>query len=226
MTIAVIGADGSGKSTLVGSLVEWLSPRVRTRTYYLGSARPSAGTWLIGLTAKSWRRAARVTARLLGPGHAAARGSASLSQLLADVRSVAEARERSRRAQAGRRDADAGAVVIFDRYPLDGVRLEEHPVDGPRIPTAGRGRLALRLAALEAEAYRRIPAPDHLLILDVDTTVAAGRRRPRDPGALRAKVAAIAGYHPPDELDHVRLDADQPQEEVLRQARSGVWSWL
>jgi ABC-type lipoprotein export system ATPase subunit len=48
LTIAVIGADGSGKSTIVNELRNWLSWRLTVHTYYMGSQRPSAMAKAIG----------------------------------------------------------------------------------------------------------------------------------------------------------------------------------
>src|SRR5690606_36018144 len=46
LVLAVVGADGAGKSTLIKHIAKWLSWRLVVRTFYMGSSRPSAGTRL------------------------------------------------------------------------------------------------------------------------------------------------------------------------------------
>src|SRR6185503_21305211 len=43
LTVAVVGADGAGKSTLVAELAEWLSHEIAVVCTYGGSGKGSAG---------------------------------------------------------------------------------------------------------------------------------------------------------------------------------------
>ena len=214
LTIAVVGADGAGKSTVVGALQEWLGWRLNLRVLYLGTARPSPLTAVMQGISRAARRVV--------PGWGGAK-------LIAALRYLAEARDRSRRSRIGRQLAVEGVVVVFDRYPLDYVRMGERAMDGPRIgtiPGATTSRLLGRLARIERDAYARMPRPDLVVLLDVPASVAMARKPSRRPESILEKAtaisAAVAGAH----ADVVTVDATRPLPEVLAGVREAVWSRL
>jgi hypothetical protein len=55
LSIAFIGSDGSGKSTVVREVAAWLSWRLDVRTAYMGTSQPST-------TGRLWRTISQSTA--------------------------------------------------------------------------------------------------------------------------------------------------------------------
>ncbi len=221
VTIAVVGADGAGKSTVIAALRDWLAWRVNLRVEYLGSAQPSRRTRLL----RAMSRLARAGARRAGSVPAVR----AMADLLAAHRYLADARDRADRVRNGRSVATRGAVVIFDRFPLAGVRVGERLMDGPRIPTLAGWESSPRLRSLaerERRIYAAIPPPDRIVWLAIDPAAALARKPDHDPDSVAAKVRAL------EEADlgaiaHVtRIDAGAPLEEVLESVKRAVWDLL
>lgn len=65
LTVAITGADGAGKSTIINNLVQWLSWRLTVRSFYLGSSQPSLATALIKSVARVMRKLSAGCKRLI-----------------------------------------------------------------------------------------------------------------------------------------------------------------
>lgn len=135
--IAITGCDGAGKSTVVRELNDKLGQAWSSRSVHFG--RPGIF-------------------RLYRPKHRPTGGHCDVSprgtwRLLARC---LLAYERRRAAQRARRQANAGHLVIGDRYPAPAAGP-----DGPTDPTTVKptwwNRLLLRV---ESQLYASIPAPD------------------------------------------------------------------
>jgi thymidylate kinase len=212
VTIAVVGADGAGKTTVIDALNDWLAWRVNTATLYLGSARPSRGTRGLKVIARGSRALSRVV------------GGDRLARALMALRYLGDARDRLSRAVRARQLASRGFLVLLDRYPLPGELGDGRTLDGPRV-RAQLGtdtRELRRLAAMEEAIYRRLPAPDHVIALHVSAAVALARKPSQDPASIAAKARALATSSWRG-ASVTQIDAGQPLEAVLRDARKAVW---
>jgi ABC-type dipeptide/oligopeptide/nickel transport system ATPase component len=230
-TIALIGADGSGKSTIAAELTDWLGWKLQVRAYYMGSKEPSIASRWSYTAFRACRRGSRGVARRLGPSFAAPL-SASRDILLA-LHHLSIARDRRRRHRMAGRDVRSGRIVVFDRYPLEAVGNDRQHrlLDGPQIASAlegSMGRLTRALARIEERGYRAFGLPDHLVVLNVDPVIAVDRKPDHLPELLAAKSQAVIELarfaelrHP--EVDVINVDASRPLEEVLTEVRSKVW---
>ena len=224
LTVALVGPDGAGKSTIVAELTEWLAWRLNLRVYYLGSAQPSRRTRVLRSVGRSARAADRRLRRVPG-----SRLVARAADLLAAARYLADADDRSSRVQAGRSLAARGAVVLFDRFPLPGVRVGDRLMDGPRIPTLASyptSRTMRLMAQRESEIYDRIAPPDHIILLAVSPEVALGRKGNRSPATVEAKSRSLAQADLSALAPLTRIDAEQPLEAVVAAVKASVWRLL
>lgn len=235
LTIALLGADGAGKTTAAEDLVSWLGWKLSVRRYYLGSKEPSRKSAAAYLAFRALRRTHRVASRRFGDV-AGVRLLASLRDGLLAVHYVAVAGDRLRRDRLAARDRKSGKVVVLDRCPLPSVSSDPHHrlLDGPQISDVLEGRfgwMARRMVRREETTYARFSLPDVLLALDVDTTVSVGRKPDHLPLVVSQKRRAVGELAREVETQHpevrvYRVDANQPLQDVRLAIRTAVWNEL
>lgn len=232
LSVSLIGADGSGKSTVAHELADWLQWKLRVERCYLGSKQPSGIVRLVHLGYRACRRLQRGLSARLGRGHAATRATASLRDLFHDLEQTTVAAERYRRYRRASKRAQGGAIVLFDRFPLIALGAPAEPLlmDGPRIPADGQvGPLRRGLGRLERRFYRRIRPPDMVLALAVSPAVSTRRKPDHDPEVLRRKSDSIVELLSSPgiaALTTTRLDADDPLTKVVAAAKVALWERL
>jgi thymidylate kinase len=227
LTVALIGPDGAGKSTVIDEVVRWLGWRLSLRVLYLGTARPSHSA---GAAQAVSRLLFRLDRRLRPAAGPASGPLSSFANLAAALRYLAEARDRAARARDGRQMAANGALVLFDRYPLEWVRLTTRPVDGARIADLGedsRHGLLGMLRRREEATYAGIPAPDLVILLAVQPEIALSRKGNTNRDAIIGKARAVldAAERAPG-AGVVVIDASQPLEDVVRSVEAEIWRRL
>jgi hypothetical protein len=228
LTVAFVGADGAGKSTVIAQIVKWLSWRLVVHTCYMGSSRPSAGTRVWKYAGDAVQLAAAVSRRLLGPRSVPARLAARAELLCDHLRYLGDARDRLRRFEESRRAAARGAVVVYDRYPLVRVEVDGRRLDGPRIRASCHmpiSRLSAWLAAAEERAYRRIQPPDHVFVLHVSPAVSQARKPGHPAERIEAKSRALRSIVP-NGFGLTEVDADRPLDDVLLSVKRALWEML
>jgi thymidylate kinase len=225
-SLALVGADGAGKTTIAGELAAWLGQMLDTRRYYLGSKQPSwLSDWLY-IMFRAFRRGHRDFSARFGPANIVSRvltGGRSL--LYAHYLSVAV--DRYRRQRAGHMAARRGAIVLYDRFPLAA------SLDGPQIrETAAGGGLAARsFARLEEAIYRRFQPPDLCVILEVDPDTSISRKPDHNRETIEAKARLLQQLvEKTDSLlaqSHlIIVDAGRPLASVVADVKESVWTNL
>ncbi|MGH3413549.1 MAG: hypothetical protein ACRDPH_10770 [Marmoricola sp.] len=222
LTVGVVGGDGAGKSTAVDALADWLDSTFVVHRTHLGRPRPSLLTLALKGPMFLARRAGRLpsTARSVDPRTATAQDFPGAAWALWHVLT---ARDRRREYRRLRRVADAGGIVVSDRWPLP----QLHLMDGSRVAWvldrgAPASRAARWLAATERRLYADIAIPDVLVVLRLDPEIAVERRPEDDPAYLRSRNGEVfeTDWTP---LRAVVVDAAQPPEQVLAAIRGAVW---
>ena len=200
--IAFVGAEATGKSTLVTETGRWLGSTFAVRTVHAGKP-PS--TWLTAplslfLPLIRRRLSSLRTNRLEGHSTSAQANPSpdknkGLAALVYALRSVILAWERRQLLVRARRAAANGEIVICDRFPsdtigaMDSPRLREQPTQQGVVSAIFNW-----LARFEQRLYKQIPAPDIVLRLNVSIEAALQRNRERfKPG--KESDAYVASRH-------------------------------
>ena len=225
MLAAVVGGDGAGKTTVIGGILEWLSPPFVTMKVHMGKPTWS---WITILT-----RGILKVGRLLG-FYPFTRGPmdfrdeekpVSFPGYPSLIREVCTARDRCLTYVKARKQADRGVFVICDRFPLPRMIL----TDGPQIERMARAfpdkRFVRLLAKLEGGYYRSILPPDLLVVLKVDPDSAVVRKTDENAESVRARSKEIWDKEWEGLTVHV-IDANQSKREVLDKTRALLWAHL
>jgi thymidylate kinase len=219
--IAVVGADGAGKSTCVDGLYSWLSKDFAVEKVHLGRPPHSAVTVVVralvklrlGLAALARRSSTRQTVESRRRS-----GARALAE-------VATARDRYLTYRSARRLSGNGTIVICDRFPLPQLALMDAPQIHHYTLATGGGWLGRRLASLEQRYYRALTLPDLLIVLRVDPEIAVTRKPDEPPDFVRARWREIW------EIDWEAVpayvvDAGRSIPDVLSEVKAHIWSDL
>lgn len=216
--IAVIGCDGSGKSTVTEALEAWMNARRPTVVCHLGKQSGNIGRQIARLPLlgsrldKSIHAKARKAQGEKGPG------------LVEALVIYAFALRRARRFRRMTKLRRSGHAIIADRFPQIAV---PGPMDGLGLAAARPGGLVGLLAASERRLFETMTAqaPDLVLRLNVSLEVAAARKPDHRFTSLQRKIGDVPklrfGSAP-----IVELDAEEPLEVVLQRAKAAVAALL
>jgi thymidylate kinase len=216
--IAVVGGDGSGKSTAVHGLWEWLAPDFDAVKVHLGKP---PWTW----TTFAVRGLLKLASSI--PGLARLAGGTEPGQFPVLLKNVCTARDRYRAYLKARRVANRSGIVVCDRFPLPKIRMMDGPRSDPEAHGERWGALRMLLARLERRWYRKIAPPDVVCLLRIDPRLAALRKVEEDPVSVQARCSEIwdsnCEYVPG--RTHV-VDASRSKREVLLELKQVLWSAL
>jgi thymidylate kinase len=221
---AVIGVDGSGKTTVAAAIRAWLGSEVDVMPVYFGTGagRPSLLLLPLKMMMPVITRLLRTKPKGASHGRISGRAPGLLYSLLMMVWATAVAAEKRSKLRAAHRGASRGLVVVADRYPQN---EDVGYNDGPLLPRLTHAPRWLR--RFEAHAYSlagRLP-PDLVLKLEVTAETAARREPDMDAEARRQRIEAARRLAFPG-ARVVRVDAEQPLEEVIRSVKREIWGLL
>jgi thymidylate kinase len=227
-SIAFVGSDGAGKTTVVTAVEDWLSARLDAGSYYMGIPEPTGVLWVLKRASRAARAAHRRVTASQGTTGPVAATTRALSQATLGVRRVVEAGSRVRRSRQAERRVERGGVSLFDRYPLPSVAVFGRAMDGARLEEELEkpwNPIATRLMRWERARYDRIPEPRHIVALNVSAAESQRRKPDHDPDSIVAKTAAIR-TSAVDGTAMAVVDADRDIDEVLADVKARIWTWL
>jgi thymidylate kinase len=219
--VAMIGVDGSGKSTSVAMMRAWLSSKIDVVPIYFGTGdgRPTLLLRPLKLAMPLMMRLLRNKPRVASHGKASGPAPGPLYSLLLMAWAVAVAFDKRKKLVAARRGTNRGLIVLADRYPQN------------QIIGFNDGPLLTRLTAvpdwlrrLEGAAYalaRRLP-PDLVIKLVVTPETAVRREPDMDPAVIRKRIEALQQLEFPG-ARVVCVDAEQPLADVIRAVKQEIW---
>lgn len=232
--IALLGCDGSGKSTVVREISHWLSWKIDVVPIYFGSGDGPAS--LIRLPMKYALKMIRKTSSLstrtpVAQGSQAHAGQAGRSQVwwwLAKVPwALSLSLEKRRKLRKAHKARQQSLTVICDRYPQNQVMGF---TDGPLLTSLSDSRSGLLRAVAEWERlpYRsaEMYPPDIVIKLMVTPEVGLARKADGtiEQYARRAEAIKMVRYASPAKC--VEIDADQALEQVILEIKRHVWQEL
>jgi len=226
LLIGIVGGDGAGKSSAVEMIVAGLSRDLVATSVHFGKPERTPITRVVKAWLRTSRRCGRFQTTSLPAGVDFERiGFPGYGFLLTHVLT---ARDRYRAYVGARRAANAGTVVVCDRFPLDGIRL----MDGARtaeIVEVGCRPLARWLIGRETAYYDRILPPDLLIVLRLEPEIAVDRRRGQeDEDFVRRRATEVweQEWESSRADSVVVVDAARPHPDVLADIRAIVWAAL
>lgn len=215
---AVVGSDGTGKSTLTADLVRNLQKQRVTERRYLGlisgedgdkiKRLPVIGVWL--------------ERRLAAKSDKTQRMSNKPPALWAALIMYGFSLWRSSNLQKAIRLAQSGVLVISDRYPQ--AEISGFYYDGPGIGVErAKGWLMSRLAESERRLYQQMALirPQLILRLDIDVDTAYARKPDHSYEELEDKISAMVRIQY-NGSRIIELDARAPYDEVLAKALDSI----
>lgn len=218
--IAVVGSDGTGKSTLTADLVKNLQKYRATERRYLGlisgedgdkiKRLPVIGVWL--------------ERRLAAKSDKTQRMSNKPPALWAALIMYGFSVWRAANLRKVQRLAESGVLVISDRFPQ--AEISGFYYDGPGIGVErAKGWLMTRLAAREKRLYQSMALcrPELIIRLDIDVDTAFSRKPDHSYEELKDKISAMVRLQY-NGSRIIELDAKAPYDEVLEKALNAISS--
>jgi len=232
-TIALIGADGAGKSTITDLLVRWLSWKLDVYDLYLGSTKPSRRSSFSYFIFRLLRR----STRLVGEKNLLGKLLAWLRDILLYLHHYFTGHDRYKRYESGEKRAIAGSVVLFDRYPLEAFNTNSvtfDEMDAAKIPSLASERkdpLTQSLMRAEQGIYGKFRSPDCVIVLDVSPEISISRKPDHDPEVIEKKIKGVRTLLKVIRSDHrdvrfVQINADLPFDQVVLQIKKSIWALL
>lgn len=237
--IAIVGADATGKSTVVSETSRWLGKDFLVRKIHAGKPPTSLVTAPVNVILNLFHRfqpGPQSGKKSSYPSPAKA-GSTServgLANVLVAIRAVTLAWDRRNLLLRSWRAAAKGEIVICDRYPSSITGA----MDSPRLKegTGGGGLLANvynAAARFEQRLYRQIPPPDLVIRLRVSLKTAIERNRVRSTSDgdtdeyIQARHQHSTGWQRDDTARIFEIDTEKYLAETLAEIKNCIWHAL
>jgi thymidylate kinase len=230
--IAFVGAEATGKSTIIQDVEQWLDPHYVVRRVHAGKPPGTVLTALPNLLLPALRALLpeqRSTSVMRKRIDVEPRGRAGRSPLLFALRSVSLAHDRRALLTHAFAAAANGSIVLCDRYPS----LDADALDGSQLAAEvdawDAGTVRRWLARLEARLYRDVPAADLVIRLTAPLEVTLERNRSREKREGDEYVLARRERSLRQTFGRARVvdvDTDRPLHEAKAEVRQVVWESL
>ena len=218
--IAVVGCDGTGKSTLTHDLVKRLRQGGPTERRYMGLISGEQGDRIKRLPLIGPRLERRLAAKAAKAQDMRNKVPGVFGALVMYGLSL----WRAARLRKVIRLAERGVLVITDRFPQ--AEIAGFRYDGPGLGLSRSSHWAVRkLAEREQRLYERMAAcrPALVIKLDIDFATAHARKPDHGPEELNDKIAVMARLRF-NGAPLFELDARPPYAEVLENALRAITS--
>ena len=225
--VALVGGDGSGKTTAVDELYHSFSEQFDTTRVHLGKPRWSLATFILRAFHKTGRLTGLIDNQDFSVQSVVYSRVSGFPGYIWLLREVFIARDRYRTYIKAQRLATNGEIVICDRFPLSQIRLMDSLQANHVIShtTQKPNRLVKFLLRLEAHYYQQITPPDLLIVLQLNPDIAVQRRSTEDPVWIRERSEEIWAIDWAQTSANI-VDSSRSKADVLSDIKTFVWSKL
>jgi thymidylate kinase len=225
LLIAIVGGDGSGKTTAINCLFARLYEEFEISKFHMGKPSWSIATVVIRGLIKIGRIFGLYPFINEGSEYSLDTNEPLFPGYPWLIREVCTARDRFLTYINARRLATNGGLVICDRYPLAEVKI----MDGPQVNRVTNSikpnKLIRTLAGLENKYYQQIMLPDLLIVLRVSPEISAQRKTDETAESVRSRAGEIWNVDWSTAPAHI-IDASKGRDEVLSDIMALIWSNL
>ena len=238
--ISIVGADATGKSTLVSEASRWLRKNFVLKTIHAGKPPSTLLTGPINILLGFHRRLRGRSNSISMSNKVKFSGSDSKSEteeikgfssLIYAIRAVSLAWDRRALLLDARRAVANGEIIVSDRYPtrligmMDSPRLKQNPSQKGFVPLIYNS-----LAKIEQNIYRQIPPPDIVLRLRVSLEIAKQRNASRefvdDEIYLQNRHQLSREWSMTGIRSLKDIDTDPPLADTLLAVKQAIWCSL
>jgi len=227
--VALVGADGSGKSTIVQDLKTTFKKKIDVYDVYMGRGRSGQKSWqrkILKYFKNSYLKRKQPTTKTTGQHINSYARTSFKSTLFRSLEALTVARERRKKLRLIQAAKKKGMLVICDRYPQNQLMGYN---DGPVLSNLLRcPNLLFRfLARREAKVYQIAEEnpPDIVFKLIADAALIALRKSGRASlETLELKIEGVRRLEFSKNCNVVTIDAGRPFADVVRSVKSDLWS--
>jgi thymidylate kinase len=222
LTIAIMGADGAGKSTSIKELQQWLNKKLNIISLYMGSNQPSMLGYFYKYPMIYLHKLQRIIEIVAGKNNCLYKLIKFFARLFFALRAILFAKDRLKRYLSGIKNANNGNITIYDRYYLPYV---DKYMDGPQI-WRQKDFIYRVLGKKEKSIYKKILLPDVLIILQISPNTALSRKDHGTPERVKQKCIALERVKKYDMPNTYHIKSEQPIDNMLLELKNIIWNSL
>ncbi len=228
LVIAIIGADGSGKSTVIAHLHSTFRKKLDVYRIYMGKGKANAASWprklLLLFKKKPAAKSVKKPFVTTGTGERE-NNQVVKTNLFRCIEALMVAYEKSRKLKQISAAKKKGMLVICDRYPQNQlVGYNDGPVLHHLLQSPNPVYRAIAQMEERVCTYAAQNPPDVVFKLVADAKTIADRK---PSGAtfemLEQKIEGIKNLMFAEKCHVVTIDATQPLEKVLCNIKKEIW---
>lgn len=222
--VAILGVDGSGKSTSVATMRSWLGTKIDVIPIYFGTGdgKPSFVLWPFKLILPLMLRILKSKPKGATRGKATENAPGAVHSALLAVWALAVALDKRAKLTTAARAANRGLIVLADRYPQDQISSYN---DSPMLTNLRSVPEWLRRFERDVYARARRVQPDLIIKLTVTPETTALREPAMDRAVIPDRAAALQRLEFPGGRI-VIVDAEKPLVEVIHNVKQEIWRLL
>ena len=223
-TVAFLGGDGAGKSTMVDEVSNWLSKEFEIARGHMGKPSWSITTNLIRGVLKAGR-VIRLYPYATSYKDTLGKKSIIPAKYPWLLREVCTARDRLLTFRRLCRLAKRGKIIFMDRYPHPQIQFMDGPQTRQAFPNGTSNLITDKLIDLEERYYQGIDFPELMIVLRVDPELAVRRKVDEPSDYVRERSTKVWNIEW-DSPNTLVIDGGRSSSEVLADVKSLVWSSL
>jgi len=217
-TVAVLGPDGSGKSTLCEGLRNRIGRKLWVNIFYLGSSQPTLINRIVRLSVVPLLVPRRIWPKIFW--------ARRLRHYAHGMIELMNAWDRYYRSCKGVRLASRGCIVFFDRFPIPGVA--DQPIVWENEKEFSSDPLTVWIGGKIRHFYLQMRRPDFYIHLSLSPELALARKPEHALNQLEGKEHRLKDFteRMASTGKVTAIDASSNRENVLCHTLRAVWERL